>query len=382
MHCPGCGHGPFARIAGLMAHIERGECSRIDAWDIEERRDHKTEFARKLELITKEPVRGNYSKYFGPIKAPGPNWWAETAAEVAAGARSRTWDDMSGHSATSSHVKLPSTEGITDWTVKRGQSSGSSAGSEKLLHRENLADWISNKGASTAGSDGFLELPSNEDKGTPPRNVTSRLAGSEGVTDWCIKRDTSPQDGSTEMRVPGYQRVTDWSIKKFLAPEVNKTTTKLPPSEGVTDYGTEQDVAPEDEDVKTTAKFPGSDGVTDWTINKDTFPEDSTTATKLPGSKGVTDWSIKRFPSPAVSEAATTLPDNESVVVASINEDFSDDPSTSHWPTAEELAARPREPSVDDPIDPIHHPDHPSFRASRYLNPYGLFYYCPYPCCK
>ncbi|POR31042.1 Uncharacterized protein TPAR_08776 [Tolypocladium paradoxum] len=346
VHCPGCGHGPFVRISGLMAHIERGECTRIDAMDIEERRDRKTEFARKLEAITKEPVRGNYAKYFGPIEAPGPDWWAKTAAEVAAAARNTTWDDLSGESVASSHAKLPGTEGVTDWTVKRDRSSGSGTGSAKLLHREEVADWITHKGTSTAGSDGSPELPSNEgftglvlNRGTPPHNVASRLPGSEGVTDWCIKRDTSPQDGNTETTLPGYQRVTDWSFKRFLNPEVNNATTKLPLHEGITNWGVEKDIFPRDD---TTAKFPGSEGVTDWSINKD----------------------------------------NESVGAEIIREDFSDDAPASEWPTAEQLAARPKEPSVHDPIDPIHHPDHPSFRASRYLNPYGSSYSCPHPFCN
>ncbi|KND91870.1 hypothetical protein TOPH_03386 [Tolypocladium ophioglossoides CBS 100239] len=384
LHCPGCGHGPFVRIAGLMAHIERGECSRINAMDIEERRDQKTKFARQLESITKEPVKGNYAKYFGPLEVPGPDWWAKTAAEVAA--RTTTWEDLSGESKASSHAKLPGTEGVTDWTVKGCQSSGSSTGSSKLLPREELADWISHKGASTAGSVGSPELPSNEgfaepalNGGTPPHSVTSRLPGSEGVTDWCIKRDTSPQGGNTETTLPGYQRVTDWSIKKFLSPEVNNATTKLPQSGSVTNCVIKKAIAPRVGNA--TAKFPGSEGVTDWTINKDTVPQHRT-ATKLPGSKGVTDWSIKRFSSPAVSGAATTLLDNENVAVGCINEDLNDDAPASQWPTAQQLAARPHEPSVHDPIDPIHHPNSPSFRVSRYLNPHGSFYYCPHPFCN
>ncbi|PNY26154.1 Uncharacterized protein TCAP_03916 [Tolypocladium capitatum] len=368
LDCPGCGHGPFARIAGLMAHIERNECSQIDAMDIEEWRAQKTEFARQLEFITKEPVKGNYSKYFGPPEGPGPDWWTKTAAEVAA--RGTTWEDLSGVSEASSHAKILGTEGVTDLTVKEGQSSGSSTGSVKLLHREELADWISRKGPSTAGSYGSPELPSNEsftelvlNRGTPPRNVTSRLPGSEGVTDWCIKRDISPRRGDAETTPPGCQSVTSCGIEKAMAPQRGNTT----------------------------AKFPGSEGVTDWTIKKDIIQNGS--GTKLPGIKAMTDWSTRRFSSPAVRDAATSPPDNESFGVGSINEGLYDDTpasqwhiAASQWPTAEQLAARPHEPSEHDPIDPIHNPDHPSFSVSRYLNPHGSYYYCPHPfcnkCCK
>lgn len=46
-----------------MAHIESGECTRIDIAKIEAAREKKQEFPQKLEALTQGPVRGNYAKF-------------------------------------------------------------------------------------------------------------------------------------------------------------------------------------------------------------------------------------------------------------------------------------------------------------------------------
>ncbi|KAL6830976.1 RNA polymerase III transcription factor IIIC subunit domain-containing protein [Trichoderma sp. SZMC 28015] len=66
--CPGCGQGPFKRLGSLMSHIERGFCTRIDSDLLDELREEKLEFPRRLEQLTKESIMGNYMKYL-----PSPN---------------------------------------------------------------------------------------------------------------------------------------------------------------------------------------------------------------------------------------------------------------------------------------------------------------------
>lgn len=51
-----------------MSHIERGFCARIDSDLLDELREEKLEFPRRLEQLTKESIQGNYMKYM-----PSPN---------------------------------------------------------------------------------------------------------------------------------------------------------------------------------------------------------------------------------------------------------------------------------------------------------------------
>ncbi|CAM1507931.1 Fc.00g047790.m01.CDS01 [Cosmosporella sp. VM-42] len=62
LDCPGCGKGPFVRLAGLMSHIEN-DCHRINASTLEEMRANKSAFSQKLEALTKETVKSNYASY-------------------------------------------------------------------------------------------------------------------------------------------------------------------------------------------------------------------------------------------------------------------------------------------------------------------------------
>ncbi|KAK5993942.1 hypothetical protein PT974_07380 [Cladobotryum mycophilum] len=63
LHCPGCGHGPFKRVGGLIAHIESGECLRISGDMVDELREAKLEFPRRLEQLTKQPLKNNFAQY-------------------------------------------------------------------------------------------------------------------------------------------------------------------------------------------------------------------------------------------------------------------------------------------------------------------------------
>lgn len=69
--CPGCDQGPFARMGGLMQHIER-ECTRIDVGMVEEMREKKLQFSNNLDRLTGSKVRANYSSFMPSNDTCGP----------------------------------------------------------------------------------------------------------------------------------------------------------------------------------------------------------------------------------------------------------------------------------------------------------------------
>ncbi|KAL7937282.1 putative C2H2 finger domain protein [Trichoderma chlorosporum] len=79
LECPGCGQGPFKRLAGLVSHIERGFCTRIDSVLLDELREAKLEFPRRLEQLTRESIKGNYMKYMPSNNATSSisGWFVE-----------------------------------------------------------------------------------------------------------------------------------------------------------------------------------------------------------------------------------------------------------------------------------------------------------------
>ncbi|KAH6611433.1 hypothetical protein Trco_001453, partial [Trichoderma cornu-damae] len=82
LDCPGCGRGPFKRLGALMSHIERGFCARIDISVLDELREEKLEFPRRLEQLTQESVKGNYMKYMPSThsRSSASGWYAEENA--------------------------------------------------------------------------------------------------------------------------------------------------------------------------------------------------------------------------------------------------------------------------------------------------------------
>lgn len=62
LECPACGDGPFVRLGGLIAHIEE-KCPRLDGATLEDMREQKLEFPNKLEALTEQTVKANYTKY-------------------------------------------------------------------------------------------------------------------------------------------------------------------------------------------------------------------------------------------------------------------------------------------------------------------------------
>ncbi|RGP76387.1 hypothetical protein FLONG3_5271 [Fusarium longipes] len=62
LHCSGCGKGPFARVGGLVAHIQK-DCPRIDNKMIEDMRQKKMEFSNALVAATNEPLKNNFASF-------------------------------------------------------------------------------------------------------------------------------------------------------------------------------------------------------------------------------------------------------------------------------------------------------------------------------
>ncbi|KAG6041595.1 hypothetical protein E4U41_003332 [Claviceps citrina] len=61
--CPGCGRGPFHRLASLMSHVENGDCPCISSDSLDEAREKKLEFTRRLAALTHEPVKNDYTRF-------------------------------------------------------------------------------------------------------------------------------------------------------------------------------------------------------------------------------------------------------------------------------------------------------------------------------
>nr|CEG04217.1 unnamed protein product [Fusarium clavum] len=77
LFCSGCGKGPFARVGGLVAHIQK-ECPRIDNETIESLREKKLEFSNALVAATKEPLKSNYGGYMpGASDAASSTWGSQ-----------------------------------------------------------------------------------------------------------------------------------------------------------------------------------------------------------------------------------------------------------------------------------------------------------------
>ncbi|KAM3458944.1 hypothetical protein MY3296_000091 [Beauveria thailandica] len=70
LHCPGCERGPFARVGLLVAHIERGQCTRISSNDLTMLRETKLDFHRELAKRSGEPIKGSFANYMSTMHVP------------------------------------------------------------------------------------------------------------------------------------------------------------------------------------------------------------------------------------------------------------------------------------------------------------------------
>ncbi|RSL62632.1 hypothetical protein CEP54_005555 [Fusarium duplospermum] len=62
LQCPGCNQGPFAKLGGLLSHIQN-DCTVLRVSFLEHLREEKMEFATQLQAMTNEPVKANYAHY-------------------------------------------------------------------------------------------------------------------------------------------------------------------------------------------------------------------------------------------------------------------------------------------------------------------------------
>ncbi|RMJ03290.1 hypothetical protein CDV36_015184 [Fusarium kuroshium] len=62
LQCPGCNQGPFAKLGGLLSHIQN-DCTILRVSFLEHLREEKMEFATQLQAMTNEPVKANYAHY-------------------------------------------------------------------------------------------------------------------------------------------------------------------------------------------------------------------------------------------------------------------------------------------------------------------------------
>ncbi|RBR23054.1 uncharacterized protein FIESC28_04049 [Fusarium coffeatum] len=76
LFCSGCGKGPFARVGGLVAHIQK-DCPRIDNETIESLREKKLEFSNALVAATKEPLKSAYGGYMPGASDASSTWGFE-----------------------------------------------------------------------------------------------------------------------------------------------------------------------------------------------------------------------------------------------------------------------------------------------------------------
>lgn len=183
--CVVCGQGPFVRVAGLIAHIEEGQCTSLDSFVIDQRREKKTEFSRNLEVLTKEPIKNSFAKYIRPSQVP-------SASHVHPSTHGTSMPSSASHPgqgvieprSVNVPTKMPGSEEVTDWFTSLDSSKQAV-----------------NVDAKPAGSSGVVNPmvktevlnPMVKTEVLEPRTVDAptKLPGSEGVTDWFISLDSS-----------------------------------------------------------------------------------------------------------------------------------------------------------------------------------------------
>ncbi|RTE69398.1 hypothetical protein BHE90_016218 [Fusarium euwallaceae] len=82
LQCPGCNQGPFAKLGGLLSHIQN-DCAILRVSFLEHLREEKMEFATQLQAMTNEPVKANYAHYM-PAAGGGGYDYADVDSNVEA----------------------------------------------------------------------------------------------------------------------------------------------------------------------------------------------------------------------------------------------------------------------------------------------------------
>lgn len=70
-------------MGALVAHIEYGKCIRLDTGVIEEIREKKLEFPRKLAALTQKPVKNNYENFMPSAGSVDPELGWTTTEDAA-----------------------------------------------------------------------------------------------------------------------------------------------------------------------------------------------------------------------------------------------------------------------------------------------------------
>ncbi|KAF5674203.1 hypothetical protein FHETE_3036 [Fusarium heterosporum] len=73
LHCPACKKGPFARVGGLMSHVQN-ECPSLSSRVIEDLRKQKSEFSHSLQLATNQPTKSDFKNYMPPANTTSDIW--------------------------------------------------------------------------------------------------------------------------------------------------------------------------------------------------------------------------------------------------------------------------------------------------------------------
>ncbi|EEU44485.1 uncharacterized protein NECHADRAFT_85078 [Fusarium vanettenii 77-13-4] len=118
LQCPGCNQGPFAKLGGLLHHIQN-ECSTLDVSFLEHLREEKMEFATQLQAMTNEPVKANYGHYM-PAASGGSYDYEEVESKIEAfKLEKKEFPDLCKPESTVDHTD--NKENIAPWEWDSGK---------------------------------------------------------------------------------------------------------------------------------------------------------------------------------------------------------------------------------------------------------------------
>ncbi|KAM6521982.1 hypothetical protein FALCPG4_011676 [Fusarium falciforme] len=118
LQCPGCHQGPFAKLGGLLHHIQN-ECSILDVSFLEHLREEKMEFATQLQAMTNEPVKANYAHYM-PAASGGGYDYEEVESKIEAfKLKKKEFPDLCKPESTIDHTD--NKENIAPWEWDSGK---------------------------------------------------------------------------------------------------------------------------------------------------------------------------------------------------------------------------------------------------------------------
>ncbi|KJZ80426.1 hypothetical protein HIM_00276 [Hirsutella minnesotensis 3608] len=197
--CPACQAGPFPRLFAFVAHIEQGQCPRLNTSMIDEMRNRKTAFSRSLQELTGQPMKSSFAKYINPSCA-----------------------DKSAK--TESSIGSYSQKAATQLEPSDHFSAGGSRGRDK--EECSLAESNSRHTPTQCAADpSAVDRLINE---KPPTGYQTKLPGKSGwatdssVSDWSIPKQPSTQSPSGGVIAPRASlapintNIANWAIKGEL----------------------------------------------------------------------------------------------------------------------------------------------------------------------